>query len=443
MEHESEGSIGWLAVFCVLMLAMMYFLAASAVAFSPMFVAILLLVCLFTMFRMLTGAERRQSGEAVPPPIPTITVAPSVRLDDIFRVESQTSIDEGFVLGGKFRTDVSTAQRELQKRYAASGYVPALREDGNGQPAIVLIPARTWPAGQDASTFPWTNIALLAATLATTTWAGALHAGVDVLAQPARITVGFPYALALIAILGTHELGHYFAARYHGMRVSLPYFIPVPFALGTFGAFIQLKSPAHDRRALFDMAVAGPLAGLAIAIPALVIGLKNSQVIAGPAPGEQIHQGVDAGSSMLLAAVARLTMGDTLLAGHAVQLHPIAFAGWLGIFITALNLIPIGQLDGGHIADAMFGPRRSALINSAVLFSLFFLGIFVWAGFLVWAFLIYLMAGRKGLTALDALTPLSTGRTAVGWFAYALLASILLPVPHGFYGSFGIHCPFI
>jgi membrane-associated protease RseP (regulator of RpoE activity) len=286
-------------------------------------------------------------------------------------------------------------------------------------------------------------VLLLVLTFLTTTWAGALHAGVNLLERPAEFATGLPYSLSLLVILGAHELGHYFAARLHGMSVTLPYFIPVPFGLGTFGAFIRLKSPAENRRALFDVAVAGPLAGLVFAIPALWIGLHYSQVVPTPQVAEEMHGGTSVTSSMLLALTARLSLGDAFLEGHHVLLHPLAFAGWLGLLVTALNLLPIGQLDGGHMADAMFGRATGAAISTVALFSLFLLGLFVWSGLLTWAFIVYFIAGSKGLPALNGVSRLSTGRLALGAFAFVLLFLILVPVPHRFYEALGIHCPYL
>jgi hypothetical protein len=139
-------------------------------------------------------------------------------------------------------------------------------------PTLTLVPEHLVVSAR-RERGPALHLGLVALTLVTTTWAGALHQGINLLQEPARFTAGLPYALALMTILGAHEMGHYVMARRHGMRVTLPYFIPVPFALGTFGAFIQLRSPSPSRRALFDVGVAGPLAGLVFAIPALLVGL--------------------------------------------------------------------------------------------------------------------------------------------------------------------------
>ena len=216
------------------------------------------------------------------------------------------------------------------------------------------------------------------------------------LQQPERFAEGLPYSLGLLLILGAHELGHYFTAKAHGIRVTPPFFIPVPFALGTFGAFIKIKSLTPNRRALFDVAVAGPLAGLVFAIPALLIGLRFSEVIPGNAPSGLGDAGVNIGSSVLLAGLAKLSLGASALEGSHLLLHPLAFAGWLGLIVTALNLLPIGQLDGGHLSHALFGSRNAHGISLVAMASLFLLALFVWPGLMFWAFIVFFMRGHAG-----------------------------------------------
>ena len=290
----------------------------------------------------------------------------------------------------------------------------------------------------------WVNWLLFTLTIVTTTLAGAAHQGVDLLREPSRFAVGLPYALGLLLILGFHEFGHYFMARRHGIRVTLPYFIPVPFALGTFGAFIKMRSPARDRRALFDVAVAGPIAGLIVAIPALLIGLRSSAIIAAPdaIDGGMMHHGASVGSSVLLAFLAKLSLGPALLEGHVLQLSPLAFAGWLGLLVTALNLLPIGQLDGGHIAHAMFGQRAGETIGSVAMWTLLLLGLFVWPGLLTWAIIVFFIAGH-GAAPLNDVTPLKPSQRWLGYAAFAILALIITPLPHTLWSAAGIHCPYM
>lgn len=318
--------------------------------------------------------------------------------------------------------------------------------DEEGVP-YVLIPTQELEvslAGATPRSRPLLNLALLVATLVTTTYAGAAHQGVSLLQNPGAWMLGLPYGIGVMLILGVHEMGHYLTARHHGVRVSLPYFIPVPFALGTFGAFIVMPPLLKSRRQLFDIGVAGPLAGLAVAVPALALGLQWSQVLpVEPAAVGHMSQGVSVNASMMLALVSKLVIGSAVSQGHYLVLHPLAFAGWLGLMITALNLLPVGQLDGGHIAHALFGGARAARIGRIALGGMVVLGLFVWPGMISWALIVYFIAGRPGTPPLDDVTVLDGKRRALGWFAYGLLALILLPVPHALSSTFGLHCPYV
>jgi Zn-dependent protease len=317
-----------------------------------------------------------------------------------------------------------------------------VQEDEELGASILLVPLPTVAvAERDARRWvPWLLFAL---TIVTTTWAGAAHQGINVLRDPGRFTVGLPYSLGLLAILGLHELGHYFTARHYQIRVTPPYFIPVPFALGTFGAFIQMRSPTENRRALFDVAVAGPLAGLVVAIPALLVGLRSSTVLVGGAgPETGIMGGTSVGSSVLFALLAKLSLGHALEYGHILRLSPLAFAGWLGLFITALNLLPIGQLDGGHIAHAVFGRRLGDKIGSVALWTLLLLAIFVWPGLMMWAIIVFFIAGTS-VQPLNDLTPLPPSRRWLGYAVFVILGLILSPLPHSLWPAAGIHCPYL
>ncbi|MCI0527959.1 MAG: site-2 protease family protein, partial [Nitrospira sp.] len=171
--------------------------------------------------------------------------------------------------------------------------------------------------------------------------------------------------------------------------------------------------------------------------------LQYSKVVPGVPLLETMLGGTDAGSSVLLSLLTKLALGNVVKEGHKIILHPLAFAGWLGLFITALNLLPIGQLDGGHIAHALFGRRNSDTIGMVALFSLFLLGLFVWSGLLTWAIIVFFIAGAKSAPPLNDISKLDPRRVAIGAFTFILLFLILIPVPHAFYQSLGIHCPYI
>ncbi len=270
---------------------------------------------------------------------------------------------------------------------------------------------------------------LFLATLFTTTFAGALRETPDpflLLSQPWRLAGGLPFSLTLLTILGAHELGHYFVSRSHRVAVSLPYFIPAPSLIGTFGAFIRMKGPVNNKRALFDIGVAGPLAGVAVTIPVLFLGLAWSQLI--PAlPGIQ-PPGIELGESLLFKAVQYLVLGSTR---HVhVLLHPVALAGWLGLLVTSLNLIPVGQLDGGHIAYALLGERLYRVVSRLVFVVLVALGLVGWMGWLIWAGLLLFM-GFRHPAPLDFWTPLDPPRRAMGLAVLALFLLTFTPVPFG------------
>lgn len=434
-------------IMCLLPILLFYLLLMFGVVINPFVVLLIVTLCCLAMSHMMMGAGEQTAchgHKAEPDPEEQIEVPADLRLDDLITIRSEERIGGVLALHGELLGDADEVTARLRERLSGTGLTPLLQDDEYGRTRVLLLPVDLEQAGSNTRS-PWINVGLFVATLLTTTWAGALHQGVNLLAEPGKFTVGLPYSLGLMLILGAHELGHYFAARAHGMKVTLPYFIPIPFALGTFGAFIQLKSPSASRRALFDVGVAGPLAGLVFAIPALLIGLQMSGVVEGAdETGPMLsHHGASVGSSVLLTLMAKLALGDAISHGHVLALHPLAFAGWLGLLVTALNLLPIGQLDGGHIADAMFGQRRSASISTAALLTLFFLGLFVWSGLLMWAFIAFFIAGRKGLPPLNDVTRLDFGRSTIGTFSFLLLLAILTPVPHAFWESLGIHCPYL
>lgn len=271
--------------------------------------------------------------------------------------------------------------------------------------------------------FPYLHLVLFVLTFFSTLFAGALHAGVNIVNEPLMIYKGFPFSAALLLILLSHELSHYLASKSHRVRATLPYFIPAPTFFGTFGAFIKMKSPVTDRRALLDVGIAGPLAGLVLAIPAVLVGLRLSTVV----PAQSA--GVGLGTSLLFLALQAIAVGP-VPDGLDILLHPVAFAGWIGLFVTALNLLPIGQLDGGHIAYALLGRRhREVAIGTAGV--LVALGVFFWQGWLIWAVLPMAM-GFQHPPPLDDVTPLDPRRRLAALGAFALLLLLITPAPFFF-----------
>jgi membrane-associated protease RseP (regulator of RpoE activity) len=262
---------------------------------------------------------------------------------------------------------------------------------------------------------------------------------------------GLPFAIALLAILACHEFGHYLAGRYHKTAVTLPFFIPFPLSyFGTMGAFIQLKEPPKNRRILLDIGIAGPLAGLIVAIPVLLYGLYLSPVDRLPSqlPVLQIFEGNSilylllkfivkgqllpqpstyAGLSPIIYWVRYFFTGSPLPAGGLdVSLNPIAWAGWIGLLVTSLNLIPAGQLDGGHIMYVLLGKRASRLLPF-ILIALVALGL-VWSGWWLWAALIFFL-GRYHAEPLDQITPLDSKRRVLAVLGVIVFILVFMPVP--------------
>jgi len=342
-------------------------------------------------------------------------------LDRVLAVEQVRSEGHAVAFGGRLLLPPSPAVTALLARFRPFGYTPFLQA-GQGLTWVRALPF----VDVHVPSRPSTNIILFLLTVLSTLVAGSgAFFAFDPLAEPRRLLEGVPFAFTLLAILGTHEFGHYFTARAYGASVSLPYFIPAPPPLlfCTLGAIIRTRSPARDRNTLFDIAAAVPPAGLVVALPALWIGLGWSKVAAVPSGGS-----VTFGDSLLMRFMTWLVFGP-LPPGHDVFVHPVALAGWVGLFVTALNLFPVGQLDGGRIAYALFGARHRQ-ISIATFLGLLALGAVTGSGnWFVWAFLLFFIMGFRHQPPLDDLSPLSPGRYAVGFFCLLLLVLLIPPVP--------------
>ena len=343
------------------------------------------------------------------------------QLAGVLAVDQVRAEGHAVAFGGRLLVSPASAVTELVARFRPFGYTPFL-QGGQGLTWVRALPF----VDVVMPSKPRTNIVLFLLTVLSTIVAGSqAFFAFNPFLEPRRLLEGIPFSFTLLAILGTHEFGHYFTARAYGASVSLPYFIPAPPPLlfGTLGAIIRMRSPARDRNSLFDIAAAGPLAGLVVALPALWIGLGWSKVAAVPA-GESVAFG----DSLLLRLMTWLAFGP-LPPGHDVFVHPVALAGWVGLFVTALNLIPVGQLDGGRIAYALFGGRHRQ-ISIATFLGLLALGAVTGAGnWFVWAFLLLFVMGFHHQPPLDDLSPLSPGRYAVGFLCLLLLILLIPPVP--------------
>ncbi len=271
----------------------------------------------------------------------------------------------------------------------------------------------------------WLHLALLLGTIATTMYAGSLLLSRgEVATLGDALAAGGPFAITLLLILGVHEMGHYLAARYHQVRVSLPFFIPLPIpgSLGTLGAVIFIRSPLQNRKSLFDVGISGPLAGLIVALPLFMIGLALPPIEFG-APINLIFRGL--GVPPLLAFVGDFVAEGSL--SRAILLHPVALAAWFGVLLTALNLLPLGQFDGGHVAYALFG-RLAWGIANVTFMTLLLMGFVFWQTWLLWAFLAA-MSGLRHPPPQDDITPLDLRRRILGWVTILIFILILIPQP--------------
>jgi len=300
------------------------------------------------------------------------------------------------------------------------------------------------PVGTDTGGVPWLNIGLLLATIASTLYVGAsAWYYIPVAENPLRVFEAWPFMVAMLGVLGIHELGHYAAARYHGVDVTLPYFIPFPSYLGTMGAVINIRGRIPDRTALFDIGVAGPLAGLVATTIVTVIGLSIDPItvperVANSDTGVIITFNYPLLFQALEALVNALGLGTEVGPGESV--HPIVFAGWAGMFFTFLNLLPVGQLDGGHIVRSIVG-RRQETIAAAVPGALFALAGYLYftrdpppVGFGVWGLWVFWGLFATGLAYAGPARPtvdttLDRRRALLGLFTFLLGIACFTPVP--------------
>ena len=263
-------------------------------------------------------------------------------------------------------------------------------------------------------------------TIFTTLLAGAMMEGALVFSKPLEILKGIPFSITLMLILGTHEFGHYYYAQKHKVDATLPYFLPAPpflFLIGTFGAFIKIKSPIYRKDALLQIGAAGPIAGFIIAVPALLVGLKLSTVV----EKVDINNAIMLGDSLLMNLLTWVAYPN-LLDTQDIMLHPMAFAGWIGLLVTMFNLLPIGQLDGGHVAYAMLGKKQNIIgkISFLALIPLSFISL----NWLFWGVLLFfLMRSAKHPPINDINIPLSKFNKRIGYICLVIFILCFIPAP--------------
>ncbi len=360
-----------------------------------------------------------------------------------------TALAHDTVMEGTLRPDLTPEHPEVVEQLDAwPGR--AYLNDVDGRVEVLLV----YQPKDEPRSIPWLPALLFLATLVTTLGSGAMLQGVDPFATAffewgslrlpyptsidfAALERGLPFAIPFLVVLLLHEFGHYLAARWHGVRASLPYFIPFPpyySVIGTMGAFLRLRGPSVKRRVLFDIGASGPLASFVASVPLFVYGLTQSRVIPGSASAatpflvlffdQPVWLGSGLGTSALAAAA-----GVDAFGSDPILLHPLALVGWLGLFVTALNLLPLGQLDGGHILYAQRGHGQERLAR-LFLGALLLLG-FAWKGWWVWAVLV-LVIHRGGVGHPPLLQPepeLDRVRNGLAWALIAIFLSCFVPVP--------------
>ncbi|WP_262180051.1 site-2 protease family protein [Haloarcula laminariae] len=383
-------------------------------------------------------------------------------LTGVFRVAAVDRTDGTVRYFGEPLVRPDAAVETLRPQFAQSGYSlslerqptppsagqsgsnPPVRPAGGGagsprtqQYALVAEP-------KDSGGIPWLNVGLLVATVASTLFVGASSwYYIPVADQPLRIFEAWPFVVAMLGVLGIHELGHYAAARYHGVDVTLPYFIPFPSLLGTMGAVINIRGRIPSRRALFDIGVAGPLAGLVATVAVTLVGFTLDPI----SVPQHVREGgsqyaINFHDPLLMQAIEGFvrTLGVGTAVGPAEAVHPVVFAGWAGMFFTFLNLLPVGQLDGGHIVRAIVGQRQET-VAAAVPGGLFALAGFLYLtqdappiGFGVWTLWVFwglLAAGMAyaGPASPTVDEPLDRRRAVLGVATFGLGLACFTPIP--------------
>jgi len=368
------------------------------------------------------------------------SLAPAFRTTEI-----DVEDDGRLVYYGQPRTGLGRLEREVWPIFREHGYEVRFEtvtdsepdpitgiEIGETRRALVAEPVRTGVDG-----IPWTNVVMFVATALTTLYAGTIwyYQPVD---GPLDLLAGWPFAVAVLGVLAVHELGHYALSRYHGVDASLPYFIPVPSFIGTFGALISMRGRIPNRKALFDIGVSGPLAGLVAAVLVAVVGLHLDPV---QVPERVLESEaaieIDLGYPPLLELLAWATGGQLTYEDPGLVANPVIFGAWVGLFVTFLNLIPVGQLDGGHIVRSMIGERAetiAALVPGALFGLAAYLAVFADVSYnapVLWGFwgLVTLFLAYVGFATPVFDEPLDRWRMTVGVVALVLGILCFTPVP--------------
>lgn len=340
------------------------------------------------------------------------------KINPFFSIYDIQHADGNIYFFGTPKEDVNIIFQKLWPFFSENGFQFTLKYDLGEN---ILIASPFSPPTERR----WINVVLAIATIFTTMIWGSILFGADPITSPGDIIKGLPFTIAIMTVLGAHEAGHYLVAKKHGMHTSLPYFIPFPNLIGTMGAVIKHRGPIPDRKALFDVGISGPLIGLIVSVFVTIIGLFQPPLI-------QAQQGlrIELGIPILFELISKIVSAPQI-----TVMHPITFAGWVGMFVTALNLIPAGQLDGGHVLRAMLGEKAKD-VSRIIPFILISLGFYVTYilnkdGFIwvLWGIFLSFFAAAGHPKPLDDNIPLGKGRMILGiiTFVLGLLCFTLIP----------------
>jgi membrane-associated protease RseP (regulator of RpoE activity) len=341
-----------------------------------------------------------------------------IALEEVMKIEETVVSPHAIVFRGTFTLPAARAFGVMREKLVRLGCIPMLSGSAGRYEVRVV------PEAQPGRANPLVNLLLFLLTVGSTLLVGAEMAGVNVIAEPRRFAAGIPFAGSIIAILAVHEFGHYLMSMFHGVKATLPYFIPAPTLIGTLGAVIKTKSHIPDRKSLLDIGAAGPICGFVVSLVALGVGMGYSEVVD---IGPLLRRGgvQEFGDSIAVALMALLVKGK-LAPGQDILFTPVAFAGWVGLLVTAFNLMPVGQLDGGHIMYALVG-RWHSVVAKITVGALLVMGLY-WPPWWGWVFLIMLL-GMGHAPPLDDVTPLDMGRRLVAGAALVIFVICFVPVP--------------
>jgi membrane-associated protease RseP (regulator of RpoE activity) len=335
-------------------------------------------------------------------------------LREVMEIKSRGMEHFQLVWRGNFFVDKEKAINYINNKADLLELFPIFTTDEEGF-RVAFVPKREVKKSKK-----WINIVLLLVTIFTTLIAGAALSGVNPISPISNLLKGIPFSITIMLILGGHELGHYFAAKKNNVEATFPYFIPAPHLIGTFGAVIKMKSPIKDKNSLVEIGASGPIVGFILATIALHIGLSLSKMV--PFQGE----GLILGDSILLHFFTKLYF-PIIQEGFEILLHPIAFAGWIGYFVTAINLLPIGQLDGGHISYALFQSKYRFI--AYITFASIMVAGLLWLGWIIWGIVIALIVRFKHPPPLDNISEITLKNKIIGYTAFVIFLITFIPNP--------------